>query len=291
MNSTDVRATATPMSYVYAVGGPGDALDSALPGRTGTHGGSLRTVRAGNLVALVSSVPGDAFDTEGLRAQMEDIQQLEVLARTHHRVVEAAYRHATVLPMRLATVYLDDTRVTEMLVERALEFADLLSRLEGHVELGVKVYADPREAATASTAATTAMAPGESEATTPGRAYLRQRRAQHRNHRDAYRAAGVVAAEVPHRVGALVRARLAHRPQQGDLAPGAGENVANDAYLVEATRVSDFHAALAGLADEVPGVRVEITGPWAPYSFATPPAEGTGGTGGSGGDGGKGGRR
>ncbi|MFD7517399.1 GvpL/GvpF family gas vesicle protein [Streptomyces niveus] len=277
MNSTDVRSTATLMNYVYAVGAAGDALDSVLPGRTGTHGGSLRTVRGGGLVALVSSVPRDAFDTDGLRAQMEDIQQLEVLARTHHGVVEAAYQHATVLPMRLATVYLDDTRVTQMLVERALEFGDLLSRLAGHVELGVKVYADPREAATASTAA---MAPDERAVTTPGRAYLRQRRVQHRNHRDAYRAAGVVAAEVPHRVGALARARLAHRPQQGDLAPGAGENVANDAYLVEASRVSEFHAGLAGLADDVPGVRVEITGPWAPYSFATPSAEGSGGDGG-----------
>ncbi|MFF2183901.1 GvpL/GvpF family gas vesicle protein [Streptomyces sp. NPDC058155] len=282
MNSTEARPVAPPMSYVYAVGGAGEALDSALSGRTGAHGGSLRTVRAGDLVALVSSVPHDAFGTDGLRAQMEDIKQLEVLARAHHRVVEAAYESATVLPMRLATVYLDDARVTEMLVERAVEFGDLLSRLEGHVELGVKVYADPREAAKASTAAA-ATAAGGPAVTSPGRAYLRQRSAQRRNHRDAYQAAGAVAAEVPARVGAMVRARLAHRPQQGDLAPGAGENIANDAYLVEATRVAEFHAALAGLADDVPGVRVEITGPWAPYSFATPPAEGSGGDGADGG--------
>ncbi|QHY99777.1 Gas vesicle synthesis protein GvpL/GvpF [Streptomyces sp. S4.7] len=276
MNSTDVRAVAPPMSYVYAVGRAGESLDSALSGRTGAHGGALRTVRAGDLVALVSSVPHDAFGTEGLRAQMEDIKQLEVLARAHHCVVEAAYESATVLPMRLATVYLDDARVTEMLVERAVEFGDLLSRLEGHVELGVKVYADPREAAAVSEAARTATGPGDAAVTSPGRAYLRQRREQRRNHRDAYQAAGAVAAEVPVRVGATVRARLAHRPQQGDLAPGAGENIANEAYLVEASRVAEFHAALAGLADGVPGVRVEITGPWAPYSFATPPAEGTG---------------
>ncbi|MEU0951300.1 GvpL/GvpF family gas vesicle protein [Streptomyces niveus] len=287
MNSTDVRAVAPPMSYVYAVGAAGKALDSALSGRTGAHGGSLRTVCAGDLVALVSSVPHDAFGTDGLRAQMEDIKQLEVLARTHHCVVEAAYESGTVLPMRLATVYLDDARVTDMLVERAVEFGDLLSRLEGHVELGVKVYADPREAAAASEAATTATAPGEPAVTSPGRAYLRQRREQRRNHRDAYQAAGAVAAEVTARVGATVRARLAHRPQQGDLAQGAGENIANDAYLVEASRVAEFHTALAGLADDVPGVRVEITGPWAPYSFATPPAEGTRGGEGSGGDGGR----
>lgn len=282
MSSTEANSAAPPMSYVYAVSRAGAALDAALSGRIGLHGGSLRAVPAGDLVALVSSVPHDAFGTEGLRAQMEDIKQLEVLARTHHAVVEAAYESATVLPMRLATVYLDDARVAEMLAERAVEFGDLLARLEGHVELGVKVYADPREAATASASAT---AGSEPAATSPGRAYLQQRRAQQRNHRDAYQAAGAVAAGVPARVGGIVRARLAHRPQQGDLAAGAGENIANDAYLVEASRVAEFHAALAGLSDDVPGVRVEITGPWAPYSFATPPADGPGGSGGE--DGGR----
>ncbi|MFF5563027.1 GvpL/GvpF family gas vesicle protein [Streptomyces sp. NPDC012623] len=265
MSSADTRTAAPSMSYVYAVSRTGAALDSVLSGRGGLHGGPLRTVRAGDLVALVSSVPHDAFGADGLRAQMEDIARLEVMARTHHAVVEAAYETATVLPMRLATVYLDDRRVAEMLGERAAEFGALLTRLEGHVELGVKVYADAREAAKAGSARS------EPVAASPGRAYLQQRRAQQRHHRDAYRAAGAVAADVPARVGAIVRARLAHRPQQGDLAPGTGENIANDAYLVEAARVAEFRTALAGIADGVPGVRVEITGPWAPYSFATPP--------------------
>jgi len=76
-----------------------------------------------------------------------------------------------------------------------------------------------------------------------------------------------------------------HRPQQGELASGAGENIANDAYLVPVARVGEFRAALDGLADDAPGVRVEITGPWAPYSFATPPSADSGqGAGGPAGD-------
>ncbi|MFJ6186187.1 GvpL/GvpF family gas vesicle protein [Streptomyces sp. NPDC092295] len=276
MSGADMPPVAPSMSYVYAVGRTEAVRESALSGlstlsdRAGLHGGSLRTVCAGDLVALVSSVPHDAFDMDGLRAQMEDIERLEVLARTHHAVVEALHGTTTVLPMRLATVYLDDERVADMLRERAAELAALLIRLDGHVELGVKVYADPQEAATTGTAVSEPVTSG------PGRAYLQQRRAQRRHHRDAYQAAGAVAAHAHARVGALVRARLAHRPQQRDLAPGTGENIANDAYLVEAARVAEFRTALAGIADDVPGVRVEITGPWAPYSFAGPPTAGAG---------------
>ncbi|MCR8573772.1 GvpL/GvpF family gas vesicle protein [Streptomyces sp. Isolate_219] len=259
-------------SYVYAIGRAGTGLGTAAPRLTGLRDGRLRTVTAGPLTALVSSVPADAFSTEGMKAQLENLTELEEIARTHHTVVEAAHTGTTVLPMRLATVYLDDDRVRSMLQERGAEFDALLSRLEGHAELGVKVYADPRATAAEPPPAPDGPNPAASPVS-PGRAYLQQRRAQRRTQRDAYRAAGALADDVRVRVTALARDRVVHRPQQGELASGAGENIANEAYLVPTDRIREFHRALAGLADGVPGVRVEVTGPWAPYSFATPPAE------------------
>jgi len=266
----------TTVSYVYALSRAGTALDSTAPRLTGLEDGPLRTVTCGELSALVSSVPAGTYSEEGMRARLEDLSELAAVARTHHAVIEAAYATTTVLPMRLATVYLDDARVRSMLHERRTDFGELLSWLDGHVELGVKVYADPHVAATAPP--DPAPAPGSASApVSPGRAYLQQRRAQRRRHRDAYRAAGAVAGAVPERVSALARARVAHRPQQGELAAaGPGENIANEAYLVPAERTAQFHQALAGLADDAPGVHVEITGPWAPYSFATPPTAGAG---------------
>ncbi|MFE1172888.1 GvpL/GvpF family gas vesicle protein [Streptomyces sp. NPDC058773] len=267
-----MRASARPWSsYVYAIGRAGSGLDRTAPRLTGLRAGQLRTVTAGRLTALVSSVPADAFSAEGMKAQLENLPELAEIARTHHTVVEGAHSGTTVLPMRLATVYLDDARVGSMLRERGAEFAALLSRLEDHAELGVKVYADPRAAAAAPPPAPDGPASATSPAG-PGRAYLQRRRAQHRTQRDTYRAAGAVAEDVRQRASALARDRVAHRPQQGELAPGAGENIANEAYLVPTDRIREFHRALTGVADGAPGVRVEVTGPWAPYSFATAPA-------------------
>ncbi|MFI1497338.1 GvpL/GvpF family gas vesicle protein [Streptomyces platensis] len=269
------RESAPPSSsYVYAIGRAGAGLDTAAPRLTGLRDGRVRTASADGLTALVSSVPADAFSEEGMKAQLENLTELEGIARAHHTVVEAAHTGTTVLPMRLATVYLDDARVRSMLRERAAEFDALLSRLEGHTELGVKVYADPRAAAAAPAPASDGPEPA-APPVSPGRAYLRQRRSQRRTQRDAYRAAGAVADEVRVRAAALARDRVAHRPQQGELAAGAGENIANEAYLVPTDRLREFHRALTGLADGVPGVRVEVTGPWAPYSFATATATAT----------------
>lgn len=259
--------------YVFAVG-RADSLDSVAARVTGPGGADVRPVSAGGLAALVSDVPAGLYDEQGLKAQLEDMERLEALARTHHSVVAAAYEHTTVLPMRLATVYLDEERVAEMLTQRRAEFDALLARLEGQVEWGVKVYADPRGARAAGEggpAASDAEA-GQASAGSPGRAYLQRRRQQRNTHRDTYRAAGAVTERVTALADGIATAKVSHRPQQGELAAGPGENIANDAYLVPAERSDDFRAAIGGIAEDVPGVRVELTGPWAPYSFATPPS-------------------
>lgn len=251
------------MSYVYAVGRAGPALDGLAARLPGVDGRQLRPVGGGGLCALVSPVPADTFSERGLTAQMEDLDRLEAVARAHHAVVDAAFAETSVLPMRLATVYLDDTRVADMLVRQRSEFQELLGRLEGHVELGVKVYADPR---TATATAPAAAAPSGGGA---GRAYLRQRQAQQRDSQDVYRAASDLAARAARLADGVAASRAVHRPQQGQLAARAGVNVANEAYLVPREHLARLHRDLSALAEGAPGVSIEVTGPWAPYSFAT----------------------
>ncbi|GGV05440.1 gas vesicle protein [Streptomyces litmocidini] len=251
------------MSYVYALGRGGEpALREAVARLAGVDGRALRLVESAGLAAVVSSVPSGAFGERGLRTQLEDMARLETIARSHHAVVDAAFARTTVLPMRLATVYLDDVRVAGMLDARRDRFLDLLDRLDGHVELGVKVSVD---AGAVAPPKTEAVAVAES----PGRAYLQRRRAQRRGTQDLYRAAAGVAEEAVRVAEGLSRARVVHRPQQGGLAPARGENIANEAYLVPAGEVGRFTSALDASAGATPGVRVEVTGPWAPYSFAT----------------------
>lgn len=77
----------------------------------------VHLVEARGLAAIVSSVPEAEFGEEGFKDQLEDLGRLEVIARTHHGVVDALFRAVTVLPLRLATVYRDDERVAAMLAE------------------------------------------------------------------------------------------------------------------------------------------------------------------------------
>ncbi|MFD5326275.1 GvpL/GvpF family gas vesicle protein [Streptomyces sp. NPDC127092] len=253
------------LSYAYAVVRPTAALEEAVrQGVEGVGPGPVRLVRAGGTAAVVGSVPESDFSEAALKVHLEDLDWLERVARAHNGVVDVLASRTAVLPLRLATVYLDDERVRDVLRRGEQTFDRMLDRFAEHVEWGVKVYAEAPRASAAPDDA-------HEDVPDPGRAYLRRRRQQ----REDRGAAWTAAAEAVRRIEAEVREvaveRARHRPQQGRLAVGTGENVANDSYLVPRTRSDEFREVVLRSARDLNGVRVEITGPWAPYSFAVLP--------------------
>lgn len=256
------------MVYAYAVLRPTPEAARAVTALRGVAGEQVGLVETGDLAAAVGPVPAEEFGETALRARLEELSRLESLARGHHGVVSALAPLGAVLPLRLATVYRDEDRVRQTLQERRDEFLPLLERLTGRVEWGVKVYT----AAGGETADAPESDPGDA-GLSPGRAYLAARRKRRRGAEDAWQAAVRTAARIADEAGDLAVERVAHRPQRGELAKAeSGENIANDAYLVPADRAEDFRARVLAAAEGQEGVRVEVTGPWAPYSFALPPA-------------------
>ncbi|WP_371680926.1 GvpL/GvpF family gas vesicle protein [Streptomyces sp. NBC_01276] len=256
------------LTYVYAVAARSPGLDEVVGRLHGVAGTSLTLlptsgVGPGSPVFAVSRVPAADWNGQALKARFEDLGWLEATARAHHEVVEALAARTTVLPLRLATLYEDTARALTALHEQHDLFAERLALLAGHTEFGVKAYIAP---------ATTGPDPPPADMTSPGKAYLRSRRAQQHARDDQYRQAAGAAQHLTDTAARYASARVRHPVQSGPLAGDRdGENVLNDAYLVPDDRADDFRAAIEQEAAHLPGIRVDVTGPWAPYSFATPP--------------------
>ncbi len=69
-------------------------------------------------------------------------------------------------------------------------------------------------------------------------------------------------------LGTVVVAGRRLAPQDRQLSGHSGEMVLNGTYLVDDTHIDAFRAAVDRLAETHPRVRVELGGPWPPYSFA-----------------------
>lgn len=260
MTVTDSSGTAV---YLYGVT---RGLDPAtLGGCDGVAGAPVRGVVAGDLTALVSTVRLEEYGEEALRAHLEDLGWIEATARAHHAVVDRAARVAPTAPVRIATVYHDDERVSEVLRDRHERFSAALDRITGRSEWGVKAYAYPDEDQGKDDPAP---AGGDDAGQTGiGTAYLRRRQEQRRRRDDAGRRIAERARTIDAELRVHAVAVRRHAPQDPRLSGHAGTPILNMAYLLDDARVPEFQALVRDLDERSPGIGIETTGPWPPYSF------------------------
>jgi len=268
-----MTAATDELLYLYCVLEPGTPAQRLLdtrqvPGLDPTE--PLQAVQAAGLVAAVSRVPGAVFEEEPLNVLLTDLPRLAPLAVRHEEAIRALLPAAPALvPLNFGAVYHDERRVADLLTERAADFRSLLDRLRGNEEWGLKVYRDPSRLAAAAERASPELQRLAAEATaaSPGRAYLLTKRAEQ------VRASEVV--RLTHESVATIHERLAARSRGARAEPlamepvGALQLVGKAAYLVPAEKVAEFRAeAEAVEADYAPfGLQLEISGPWAAYSF------------------------
>ncbi|MCX4547126.1 GvpL/GvpF family gas vesicle protein [Streptomyces sp. NBC_01565] len=264
--------------YVYTVlrtappASPPLALD--VHARLGT---GLEFVEHQGLTAVVEPVDPAHFDEQPLRAHLEDLDWLAGVAGAHHEVVARVGRGTTTVPLRLATICRGRQGVQRMLAEARQPISEALQRVTDAEEWGVKLYAqpapdsaDPDPAPAPGAAAQPATAePGSSGSapTSSGRDYLRRRLSDRRAQADrtgqAQRAAEALHEELAYKASGAVL----HPPQQRQLSQAPGQNVLNAAYLVPTAHREAFLDSIPAADDLPQGVRVEVTGPWVPYSF------------------------
>jgi len=127
-----MTATMQPACYVFGI----VPADAPLPANDGAGlAAGLRLVAAGDLAALVGSVPIDR--PLGRAADL----------RSHDRVLSAVVAAGTpVLPMRFGAVVSGDHAVVdELLAPHRVEFGEALDTLRGRVQYTVKVRYDQDE--------------------------------------------------------------------------------------------------------------------------------------------------
>ena len=263
--------------WAYAITEDGGAAD--LSWLTGVGGARVRTVARSGLSMLVSDVSLAEFGEAALRRNLEDLDWLDEVARAHHQVIDAAARQSSLLPTRLATVYTSDAAVCDALDERGTELHAVLGRVGGRVEWGVKAYAEPSPAAREERVPAGRDRVGAREGTDPGPAdrdagtgaglaYLKRRRAQLTAGERA-RSAAVNAVRAVHaNLGEHAADSRLHPPQSTQLSGARLPMLLNAAYLIATDEGAGFTAAVEAEASAHPDLRIELTGPWPPYSFA-----------------------
>ncbi|MDX3323345.1 GvpL/GvpF family gas vesicle protein [Streptomyces sp. ME02-6979-3A] len=253
--------------YVFAVcDAPDPAAFGGLPGVAA--GQPLSRLRFGPLTAIVQTVRAADFTDEVWQARMADRDELERYARAHHDVVSAAAASCPTVPLPLATLYHGEDRARQALLDETERFRTALERTACHSEWGVKVYTADLPAPDPSASPPRAEAPAAGSRPAPGAglAYLERKRGvqarRERRHEDALRLAETVEAAFGTLSAAGRRLRL-HTPE---LVEKGYTQVLNATFLVPDHRGAELQV-LARTLRNTTGARIDVSGPWVPYSF------------------------
>lgn len=114
--------------YLYAVV-DGTSAD-ATRGLSGIAGGAVYRLHAGQLAAVVSNVPNQRIRPE--RANLA----------AHQGVLRQLLERTTVLPLAFGTIAEGDDAIRKILFDGQAAFAEQLARVEGKVEMGLRVAWD-----------------------------------------------------------------------------------------------------------------------------------------------------
>jgi hypothetical protein len=247
--------TARPATYVYGIALAAPFQDGHPPLRVPGIGGAgepVRTIEHGDLVAVVSHVPGLQIDIS--RSNLLD----------HQRVLEEVLSRSDVLPLSFGTVAESDDEVREMLLRDGYQaLHEQLEYTRGCVELEVKVFWEQERLfaeivedndEVRELRDTIALLPDDSA--TMEKITLGQLIESEMEARSGWEADRLLEALEAHAVDAIVSPNL------------KDTMLLNAAFLVERAREEEFDDAVAALAAEHAGRLVfNYVGPLPPYSF------------------------
>jgi len=264
--------------YLYCIGERGEfapLFEDALPEAI-ESGAKIELVIANDLAGVVSAVPLEDYDEAPLHARLNDAGWTAVRALRHEGVVEHFASRAATAPLRFGTIYLSRERIKQMLFEKEPELRQVLEMIIGREEWGVNIYRDRARLLEAITSISPRLMElsKQAEAASPGQGYLLKKKIETMKADEAREFGRRVVEEIER---SLVKASEGARRLRvlKDEAMEQGDVMAKLALLVERARFDEFRKAAEALADKYSGsgFKLELTGPWPVYNFASKTGE------------------
>jgi hypothetical protein len=232
----------------------------------------IELINRKKLAAVVSQIPMSDYGEEELAAKLTDASWTAIRAMRHEQVVEHFASRTSVVPLRFGTIYVDRSRVEEMLDEKEAQLSAILTRLVGREEWGVNVFCDRAVLLANITNVSPKLREMVDEAAkaSAGQSYLLQKKIETLKADEAKveiaRAADQIETRLRNESEGATRLRIlkVETTEHGELK-------AKFAFLVVKSKFESFRNGAEDLARELDsaGIRIELTGPWPAYNFAT----------------------
>ena len=226
-------------------------------GKIGIDGTMVYTIPYNNISAVVSDTP------------LREYEPSEANALAHEKVVEYVMQKHMVLPLGFGNIFINENRVEWLLTKFYRTFRIYLKKLEGKVEIGVKVFYDLETARR------------NIENTNDEIKRLKEVLASEHLKEDQFSREKLVAAiarkfveevsKKAYEYGVKIYEALGKVAVDSRLMKRISDDmIMNGTFLVNKDKIGQFEKTLETLRGEYEkqGLIFQLSGPWPPYNFA-----------------------
>lgn len=206
---------------------------------TGVKGREISFVTGHGLCAAVSEI------------SIEDGAPPVAELLVYSRVVEALHRRQAVIPMRYGCFLKGIPVIRDALKERQRQYHALLEKLEGHIEMGIRLLLSEAEDP-----------PPQAVPPVNGRNYLSRQRAHYRMREETSRHHQMLLDRTIQTFSGL------YARQRTETAVKNGSVILSLYFLVPENKVNLFRETFRRVAEEGEAQAL-ISGPWPPYNFVS----------------------
>lgn len=255
----------TSLTYVYGLivaDRKPPPLTGVPPGLPGASRVRWLEVGRGQFLA-VADVKSRDYGSAAINQRLSNLDWVSRAAMAHEAVLESLAPRATVLPMKLFTIFTSDERAIADVGRNRARIDAMVKRVAGHAEFGVRVVLDRAKAM----ARRRSNGASTKRAASTGISYLTRKKAQRDAETELSTHAHETVAELYDRLSR--RARLARRRSASELPMEQGPLLLDAAFLVPRGKARAFRADVAREARALSkhGYGLTLTGPWPPYTF------------------------
>ncbi len=248
MANSKQKIAAEQALYLYGVSRAGKPRRISSPGIEGSH--AVRGLPCGDFICWVSQVDHASF-AQAVERNTENLEWLALHGVRHQQVVGEIAAHATIIPARFGTVFSSEMALLENIQSRKTALVKAMARIHDADEWGVKVFAEPKAAAPAGNAPRS------------GKEYLQQKAAHIRQRPERNEQ------ELQELASALGKIAV-DSATTGKVSGAQPHLLWRATFLVPRKQRKKWDAALAKFAQRWNGLqRIEVNGPWPPYSFVS----------------------
>ncbi|HEY2913366.1 MAG TPA: GvpL/GvpF family gas vesicle protein [Candidatus Angelobacter sp.] len=248
------RKIAAGALYLYGISEAPAATAAKKPAKLGSVGidgvHPVQPLPCGDFLCWVCEVDQASF-ADAVERNMENLEWLALHGVRHQQVVGEVAEQITIVPARFGTVFSGEPALLKDVQGRKSALKKVFARVAGGDEWGVKVFAERKVSAVAVTEAKT------------GKEYLQQKAARlksrpERNDQELQ--------ELATALGKIAT----HSALSGKVS-GAQPNLLWQAtFLVPRAKRKQWDQALKNFVERWGGQRrIEVNGPWPPYSFVS----------------------